>query len=185
MLQAQSDTQRPLTPPQPWDLLGPDSVRTICTASGPFVTLFIPARHPGAPDLSRAERMKTILKAVERELEGRRFQGPIAQMLKPLENLAADARLHAGGSASVAFVSPGIFRHHRLLGSIDSQLVVASHPHIAPLLANLIPAREFYILAITKKHVRLGRWYDGDCEEVALPANVPKRITHPPAQPDK
>ncbi len=167
-------TRRQTTAPQQWDLLGPESLKAVCTAPGPFITLFLPARHPGAADLSSAERMKTMLRDAERELENRRFQGAITQMLKPLQNFASDPRLHAGGSASVAFVSPGIFRHHRLLEGCAPRLVAASHPHIAPLLAHLLPVHEFSILAIAKKHVRLARWYEGRCEEVPLPAGVPQ-----------
>ena len=51
---------------------------------------------------------------------------------------------------------------------------MASHPHITPLLADLLPQREFYVLAITKKHLRVGLWQDGVCTEIPLPAGVPK-----------
>jgi hypothetical protein len=34
--------------------------------------------------------------------------------------------------------------------------------------------KEFYVLAIAKKLLRLGRWHNGQCAEVPLPASVPK-----------
>ena len=159
---------------QTLDLLGQDSLEAICAAPGPFVTAFLPACHPGAADLPRAERIKTILRDAAHELERRRFQGLIDQLLKPLEKLAKSPASHAGGSDSVIFVSPGIFRHLRLLAPTQERLIVASHPHITPVLAHLMPQREFYVLAITKSLLRLGRWYDGHCVEVPLPAGVPK-----------
>jgi Bacterial archaeo-eukaryotic release factor family 3 len=118
--------------------------------------------------------MKTILRDAAHELERRRYQGPIDQLLKPLEKLAEDPASHAGGSDSVIFVSPGIFRHLRLLAPTQERLIVASHPHITSVLAHLMTQREFYVLAITKRLLRLGRWYDGHCVEVPLPAGVPK-----------
>jgi hypothetical protein len=124
--------------------------------------------------LPRAQRIKTILRDATHELERRRYQGPIDQLLKPLEKLAEDPANHAGGSDSVIFVSPGIFRHLRLLAPTQERLIVASHPHIKPVLAHLMPQPEFYVLAITKRLLRLGRWYDGHCVEVPLPAGVPE-----------
>jgi Bacterial archaeo-eukaryotic release factor family 3 len=37
-----------------------------------------------------------------------------------------------------------------------------------------MPQQEFYVLAIAKKLLRLGRWHNGQCTEVLLPASVPK-----------
>ncbi len=162
------------SPQQASELMDQDSLKAVCAAPGPFVTVFLPARHPGAADLPGPERMKTILRDAARELKNRRFQGHIDQLLKPLEKLADNPAKPAGGSDSVIFLSPGVFRHLRLPASTRERLVVASHPHITPLLAHLMPQREFYVLAITKKLLRLGRWYDGQCTEVPLPARVPK-----------
>ena len=161
--------------PQPvLELMGQDSLKAICSAPGPFVTLFLPAIHPGAADLPRAERIRTNLRDAAHELERRRFQGPIDQLLKPLETLAENLESLAGGSDSVVFVSPGIFRHLRLLAPTRERLFVASHPHVTPVLSHLLSQPVFYVLAITKKLLRLGRWHNGQYKEVPLPAGVPK-----------
>ena len=159
---------------EPTPLMGHDSLKAFSVAPGPFVTVFLPARHPGAPDLSRAERLKTILRDAALELKSRRFLGNIDRLLKPFTKLAADPAMLTGGTDSVIFGSPAIFQHLRILSPTPERLVVASHPHITPLLAHLIPQREFYVLAISKKLLRLGRWYDSRCTEVPLPANIPK-----------
>jgi len=156
------------------DLLAEDSLKAICTVPGPFVTIFLPARHPGDAELPRDQGLKTILRDARQELRRRRFQGPIDQLLKPLEELAKNPASLTGGSDSVIFVGPGIFRHFGLPAPISERLVVASHPHITPLLAHLIPQQEFYVLAIGKKLLRLGRWHTSHCTEVPLPASVPK-----------
>ncbi len=168
------------------DLMAYDSLKAICRAPGPFVTVFLPARHPGSADLPRVERLKTVLRNAAHELERRRYQGPIGQLLKPLEKLAGNPANLTGGGDSVIFVSPGIFRHLRLIAPTGERLIVASHPHITPLLEHLMPQREFYVLAITKKLLRLGRWSDGQCTEVPLPPGVPKSFENALAfdQPD-
>jgi Bacterial archaeo-eukaryotic release factor family 6 len=156
------------------DLLAQDSLKAICAAPGPFVTIFLPARHPGAAELPRTQGLKTILRDGAQELQRRQFQGPIDQLLKPLEELAKNPASLAGGSDSVIFVGPGLFRHFGLPAPISERLVVASHPHITPLLAHLMPQQDFYVLAIGKKLLRLGRWHNSQCTEVPLPAGVPK-----------
>lgn len=155
-------------------LMTQDSLREICAAPGPFVTIFLPARHPGAADLPRTQGMKTILRDAAQELERRRFQGPIDQLLKPLDELAENPGSLVGGSDSVIFVSPGVFRHLGLPGPTKERLIVASHPHITPVLAHLMRQQEFYVLAIAKNLLRLGQWHNGQCTEVPLPASVPK-----------
>jgi len=155
-------------------LMGQDSLRAICAAPGPFITVFLPACHPGTVDFPRAGRMKTIVREAALELERRRFSGSISQILKPLEDLAENPGSLGGGSDSVIFASPGSFRHFRLLAPTHEGLTVASHPYITPLLALLMPQQEFYVLAVAKKQLRLGRWYGGRCTEIPLPPGVPK-----------
>ncbi len=162
--------------PQALELLVKSSLKSICTAPGPFITIYLPAHHPGAPDGSLVMRLKTILRNARVELEHRRYQGPIDGLLSPLEELAGDPAMLAGAEASVLFGSPGVFRHLRLQAPVQERLVVATHPHITPLLADLAPDREFYVLAINKQNLRLGRWRDGVCEEVPLPPSIPKSL---------
>lgn len=154
-------------------LLGSDSLRTICTAPGPFITVCLPARHPGAPDLSRAERLKTIVRETGLELVRRRFLGNIDNLMKPLTRLSSEADVLSGGSDSVIFLSPAIFHRFRLLAPTPESVTIAAHPHITPLLANMISHRDFYVLALGKKKLRLGRWQDAACTEVTLPPGVP------------
>jgi Bacterial archaeo-eukaryotic release factor family 3 len=163
----QTSTQRTL------ELMAQDPLKAVCAAPGPFITVFLPAYHPGTPDLPRAERMKTILRDAAKELKRRRFLGPVGHLLKPLEELAEDPASLTGGSDSVVFVSPGSFRHFGLFEPTHAALIVASHPHITPILSHLMSQPEFYVLAITKKHLRLGRWRAGQCAEVPLPPGVP------------
>ena len=139
------------------DLLGLDHLKAICADNGPFVTVFLPASHPGSADLPHTGRMKTILREAAAEIEQRRFTDPIEQLLKPLEKLAGDPAMLSGGSDSVMYVSPNTAHHFRLLSPMREQLTVASHPHITPALGHLIPDKEVYVLAISKKLLRLGR----------------------------
>jgi hypothetical protein len=187
MTSSQKQASEPKASSQPaLNWLTHDLLSAVCAATGPFLSISLPARHPGAAELPRTQGLKTILRNAAQELEHRRFQGPIDQLLKPLEELAKDPASLSGGSDSVIFVSPGLFHHSSLPTPISERLVVASHPHITPLLAHLMPQHEFYVLAIGKKLLRFGRWHNSQCTEVPLPADVPKSFeeTLPLEQPD-
>ena len=150
-----------------------DSIKTICADPGPFVTVFLPAIHPGAAELPPAGRLRTILGKAKEELKLRRYQGPIDELLKPFEELAADPNATAGSAASVVYLSPTRAVQYLLPMPTKERLVVASHPHITPLLPHLVPKQDFYVLAIDKQLVRLGRLFEGECSEIPLPEAVP------------
>jgi hypothetical protein len=155
------------------DPLSLDALKEICAARGPFVTVFLPARHPGAASLPPAERLRAILREASAQLTQRRYLGSIDQLLKPLEELRDDATWHTGGSDSVVFVSPGTLRSAALATPVAERVIVASHPYVTPLLSGLFPVPEFYVLAIAKKLLRLGCWRDGQFSDTPLPAGIP------------
>lgn len=170
-----SPSQEPATKAsgQRLNLLSRDSLQEICASRGPFVTVFLPARHPGAADLPRAERVRAVLRDATDELTRRRFQEPIDQLLRPLRELVENSAELAGGSDSVIFASPELFRHFALDAPTAERLIVASHPYITPALSDVVLQREFYVLGIAKKLLRLCRWSDGRCIEIAMPAGLP------------
>ena len=95
-------------------LLSRGSLQEVCAAGGPFVTAYLPARHPGAADSPNAERIRTVLREATDELEQRRFLEPMGPILDPLRELAENPEGLAGGRDSVVFASPGLFRHFAL-----------------------------------------------------------------------
>ena len=166
------------TPAVGFEWMDQESLKEICSAPGPFVTVFLPASHPGAADLPRTERMKTMVQEAEFELKRRRFRGSIPRLLKPLQKFAESPVAMVGGNGSALFAGPGTFRQFRLNQApsvgLQEALTVASHPHITPFLSHFISEREFYVLAISKKLLRLGRWRSGECTEVPLPPSIQK-----------
>jgi hypothetical protein len=135
----------PPTLPVGFEWMDQESLKQICTAPGPFVTVLLPASHPGAADLPRTERMKTMVQEAEFELKRRRFRGPIPKLLKPLQKFAESPAAIVGGNGSALFAGPGTFRHFRLNQApsigLQEALTVASHPHITPFLSHFIPER--------------------------------------------
>ncbi len=161
---------------QTLELLVKSSLKPVCTSPGPFITVYLPACHPGASDLPRSPRLKAILRNAAAELERRRYCGPIDKLLAPFEEIASDPGAMAGAAGSVMFGAPEFFRHFRIPSRVDERMIVATHAHITPLLPALIHHDEFYVMAISRKHLRLGRWSDGQCEEIPLPPSIPKSL---------
>jgi hypothetical protein len=120
--------------------------------------------------------LKNLIRTSAMELKTRQYQGPIDALLAPLEELSAGPAMQGGGGDSVLFGSPAGLWGFRLPTPVNERLVVATHPHIAPVLPNVGPDREFYILALSKKHLRLGRCQDGQCVEVPLPVSIPASL---------
>lgn len=163
-------------PHQTLELLVKNSLKPVCTSPGPFITVYLPACHPGTSDLPRSPRLKAILRNAAAELERRRYRGPIDELLAPFEEVASDPAAMAGTGDSVMFGAPAFFQHFRVPSRVGERLVVATHAHITPLLPDLIHHHEFYVMAISRKHLRLGRWSDGQCEEIPLPPSIPQSL---------
>ncbi len=158
------------------ELLVKSSLKQVCASPGPFLTVYLPACHPGTSDLPRSPRLKAILRSAAAELERRLYRGRTDELLSRFEEVASDPATMAGAGDSVMFGAPGFFQHFRVPSRVGERLVVATHAHITPLLPSLIHDREFYVMAISRKHLRLGRWSDGQCEEIPLPPTIPQSL---------
>jgi hypothetical protein len=151
-------------------------LRSICRSPGPFLTVYLPAHHPGAADLTAAIRLKSMLRTAAAELAQRQYQGPIGNLLSPFENLLRDATMLGGSADTVIFGSPGAFHLLRPPAPVSARLAIATHPYITPLLPHIVQDRECYILLVSRKGLRLGRCSAGDCQEVALPSSIPRTL---------
>ena len=58
---------------QSLELLVKNSLKPVCSSAGPFLTVYLPACHPGTSDLPRSPRLKAILRNAAVELERRLY----------------------------------------------------------------------------------------------------------------
>ena len=114
---------------QALELLVKNSLRPVCSSAGPFLTVYLPACHPGTSDLPRSPRLKAILRSAAAELERRLYRGSIDELLAPFEEIASDPAAMAGASDSVIFGAPAFFQHFRVSSRVSERLVVANHAH--------------------------------------------------------
>jgi hypothetical protein len=147
----------------------PADLTALASWEGPCVSLIVPDHHPGAPDGSQQVRLKGLVKtALDRGLG-----------LEELETAAdtfARTVLGSGGGPGFAYYwAPGRETAFLLSGA-HSQAVVASHPYILPLLTPAFSAHNLMVLGLSKKHVRLFEYVDGECLAAALPEGVPRNL---------
>ena len=155
-----------------------ENLREMLNASGPCITVLLPAYRPGAQAKSMAAILKTNLQAASRELAARRVGEPtIAQLLDPLEKLTRDDDFLAGSRWGRAiFRSSDRMVQFQLIGPINQALTVAAGFNLRPILPELHIPATFYVLKISSKRVKLFRCSHLQPESMSLPKGVPETL---------
>ena len=159
------------------EMLRWNDLKPLCESPGPCITITLPTFHHGARALPYATQLKASARTAHEELLLK--QTPLEELealMDPIVELQEDPEMSVGGRGMVIFRSPTVFRRFYLLGPVGARTVVGRYFHLVPFLDPLRTDREFYILGLNQKHIRLLHYLDGDCEEVPLPAAVPKNV---------
>jgi hypothetical protein len=159
------------------EMLRWNDLKPLCESPGPCITITLPTFHHGARALPYATQLKASARTAHEELLLK--QTPLEELealMDPIVELQEDPEMSVGGRGMVIFRSPTVFRRFYLLGPVGARTVVGRYFHLVPFLDPLRTDREFYILGLNQKHIRLLHYLDGDCEEVQLPAAVPKNV---------
>ncbi len=166
-------------------VLNMKDLRRLCAAPGPCITITLSAYHPGVQP-SYGDRLKGAIRLAEQELAKLKDFKQINELLVPLHALVDEPDMKAGGPAMVIFRSPVVFERFYLPATVSPHVVVAPHFHVTPLLKQLSGEREFYILAVSRKHLRLLRYVNAECHEIPVPATIPHNVEEAGAfdQPD-
>ncbi len=160
----------------PTEMLHWDDLKPLCESPGPCITITLPAYHQGGRALAYAIQLKASARTAHEELLKQIAVEEVEALMDPILELEEDPEMSVGGRGMVIFRSPTAFRRFYLLGPIGARTVVGRYFHIVPFLDRLCTDREFYILGLSQKHIRLLHYSDGDCEELQLPAAVPKNV---------
>src|SRR5690349_20459608 len=158
-----------------YKVLGMKELMPLCASKGPCITITLSAFRPGVQSPYRA-RLKAAVRLAGQELAWQGAGGQIDDLLAPLADLANDPEMEAGGWDIVIFRSSGILGRFAMPGTVRERVVVARYFHITPFLKHLLPQREFHILAISRKHLRLLRFTDSTCHDFPLPPGVPHNV---------
>ncbi len=147
------------------------------TRGATCVSIYMPTHRVGTEAQQDPIRLRNLLAEAERRLLGLGLRTPDVQaMLEPARQLVAPHNfwLRQWEALSI-FISPNLFRYHRLPFGVREALVIGNHFHLKPMLPLLRPDAVFYILALSQNRVRLLQGTRHTVAEVDL-ANVPRSL---------
>jgi hypothetical protein len=157
-----------------------EHLKFLADTHGPCLTICLPIEK--SPNTARLEdkRLKSVVRAAEQALEARGVPvNTIRELLDPIVSVA-DIRERWGtaiGGTLVVFRSEEVFRAFEVHQKFNEAVHAANHFQIRPILKSLQQDQvEFYLLALSQKHVRLLRCTHYDSVEIPLPAGVPANI---------
>lgn len=158
-------------------VINQDDIRDLLQHSGrPCVSIYMPTFRAGAETQQNPIRFKNLLRAVQERLEEQGMEPTdTAELLTPLREMVDDYAFWQTQDQGLAvFFSPGMFRAYRMPAYTDELVVVENRFHLKPLFTLLQNEGRFYVLAISKKNVRLIAATRHRAEEVELPPDVPR-----------
>jgi hypothetical protein len=147
------------------------------TQVGLCVSLYMPTHRKGTETQQNQIRFKNLLRKTEdRLIESDLRPQEAKEFLRPAQELLGDAPFWQNQFEGLAlFISPLSFDFFRLPIEFKELVTVTDRFHIKPLLPAVSGDIEFYILAISRKNVRLIECTRFSAEEVDL-ENVPADI---------
>jgi hypothetical protein len=157
-------------------ILSQQELKTVIAESqGPAVSIFLPTHRAGQEIKQDPIRFKNLLKQAESQLaaEGNR-PAEARELLSPVLDLLDDAAFWRHQQDGLAvFRSRDIFRVYRLPLALPEFVSVSNRFYVKPLLPLLINDERFYVLALSRKAVRLLECSRDRVHEIELP-DVPQ-----------
>ena len=160
------------------DLLQWKQVHELIEQRGaPCVSVFLPTHRKSPANEQDPIRLRNLLDDAEELLVAGGLRPPEArEVLEPGRELLEHDRFWSYQSDGLSlFLVADWFRFFRLPLEVPELVVVADRFHIKPLLPLLESDRRFYVLALSKKEVRLLEGSRQSLEEVEL-ADVPPHL---------
>lgn len=144
--------------PSPSSIISPEEIQDLVQVSSrPCVSVYMPTVRAGAQTQQNPIRLKNLLRRVsDRLVETGRREADVAQLLTPIREITDDLAFWQRQNEGLAvFFAPGFLRTFRLPTRVDELALVENRFHLKPLFSLLSGDGQFYILALSLKHIRL------------------------------
>jgi hypothetical protein len=152
----------------------PELLEGLAPAEHACVTIFLPAHKGGTGTISPAQRLRGLIGGLEQQARDEGMRTPdVEDLFAPLHRLASDGTFTAGHCDSYAILRS--IRHFEVLRVPGEPLEGAwleNRFRILPLLERMAARPAFYLLALTRRRVRLFNVEMGEFTEMALPPGV-------------
>jgi len=150
------------------------TLESIAAKKGPCLTVVVPDHHPGMPEASQRNHIRTLVKAAKQRAVAIPTAAWPPDFENPLEELATS--LPTGGGPGLAvYRTPDSIESFAVEGD-TAKAVLASHPYVMPLLVPAFATHDLFVLGLSKKRLRLLEYVDGVCEQKELPEGIPASV---------
>lgn len=143
-------------------------IKEIGTATGPCISILVPGE-------ANSVLLRQAISQAEQALANKGIEkSQSQQLIRALRDVAEN--VPAEGKGLAIYCAPDVCRAYYIAQAVTESVTVADHFNIRPLIPALTGIGEFYVLALSQKHIRLLRCTDRASSEVELPAATPKSL---------
>lgn len=143
----------------------------------PSVSIFMPVARTTPDARQNPVRLKNLIRESEAKLSQLGLNASeVERFMRPAHALNDDTAFWQQRSAGLAiYISADELHHHGLPYPTEEVVIVGSHWHIKPLLPFLMGTETFYLLALSKNHIRFWQATAYGLVEMELPG-VPSSL---------
>lgn len=140
-----------------FDEITADDLKAMAEANGPKVTIFLPTAPPQHQPKDTATRVKSLVNEARRKLVNAGVpESDAKDMMAPFDAIATDAPfLRQQGESLALFAARGLNLVYRLGVPVTEYTHVAEHFVLRPISETLTKSHAYYVLAVSRKKVRL------------------------------
>jgi hypothetical protein len=120
--------------------------------------------------------MHSLFRAARERIARGELASRATELLEFLEEMAQEVRAEDGGAGFAIFRSPDYSGRYDLPNRPLPKVVIADHFYLMPFVADAFLVQDFFVLVLSKKHLRLFRYVNWECQELPLPARVPPSL---------
>jgi len=161
-------------------ILDSHAMKFLAGRQGPCITVVVPAHHPGAQEGSRKALVHALVRTAGEQMNRGKYARQATELLAPLEEIAQESGVEAGGAGFAIFRSPEYTARYYLADtpakSPVDKVVIGDHFYLTPFVADAFAPHEFFVLGLSIKKLRLFSYVNGECKELPLPAAVPASL---------
>jgi Bacterial archaeo-eukaryotic release factor family 3 len=168
-------------------MLTHDDLKRLAAVTGPCLTIFEPLRDDYSQVTKPGTRIVAGIQEAARLLEEKGFSpADRDEMLRPIGKIASNTDWVGRTGSLVLFRSPDFTKADFWPDALPARVHFADEFLVLPLLPGLLRKRDFWLLSLSTKAVRLYRGSRDGLVEAALPAGLPKSLFEDEAfgQPD-
>ena len=155
------------------DVVTLNDLGLLARASGPCITTVVSIPNP----LEIETRFKNAIRGIDRKLKEIGSGGDIPQLTQPVRDLAATAEAEGIWAQSIIlFRSPDLFRWFLLPEAAHDMISVEERFQIRPILSAVANQQRFYLLALSRRDIRLFHCTQHHAQEENLRGLAPQDI---------